>query len=463
MSVCVNIKTKSIPQPSEFLNKLAGEGEQLAVVSGEYPTVRFGFWGTSMRGIEVTLEKQGLEVRICTFSSKDDYRLFARTVSVLKEMTGGEAWLENNAKEKIANPLEAFGEEWIEYQRKSSFDVVRSIMKHDDSPVSLYGLFGKVFVGPKTLEKFGIDFTTEYDPQVMDQIDQYFSNVQCRFAQQEDTSTTLGLTNPKNENEKLDVSAIIIVDGKVNDFDYISDAALFAIIDKDDAEAVPTLVPFAQLWKILPEGVFERIDDRQFQRVGEFTLEMAKQMAEKAKRVDPGSFFYKPPFPGEGYDESQKTLILTWNPATSDLSPEEQARAVKNMLTTYLKWPVRDYENAMYGDRFYVVKVGAGQTGIIMSGLFESNPYQLDTDKSQYYMDLAPNVMLNPEDAPMISSSELQAAIPSVDWNDEQSGRMLSDEEASKLETLWEKFLAKNVTAIDGMDMNAKRVQLWKK
>ena len=453
MSVCVNIKTKNIPQPSEFLNKLAGEGEQLAVVSGEYPTVRFGFWGSSMRGIEVSQEKQGLEVRVCTFSSKDDYRLFARTVAVLKDLTGGEVWLEDNAKDNIANPLATFDEVWIEGQRKSSFDVVRMIMKRDDSPVSLYGLFDKVFVGPRTLERFGIDFTTEYATNLMDQIDQYLCDAQCRFAQQQDTSTTLGLSNPKNENEKLSVSAITIEDGKVSDFGYISAADLFAIIDKDNEGATPVIIPFSQLWKILPEGVFERIDDRQFWKVGELTLDMVKQMSEEAKRVDPGSFFYKPTRPGKGYDASQKTLILTWNPATSDLSLEAEAQAVKRMLVTDLKWPVRDYSDVLYGDRFFVVKVGAGQTGIVMSGVFESNPYQVNPGESQYYMDLAPNVMLNPAEVPMLTTQDLQTAIPSVDWTDEQSGRMLSDEDAEKIEALWAKYLEKNKASVDGIRM----------
>ena len=83
MSVCVTIRTKNRLQPDVFLKHLVEKGEDIVVTSDDYPSVKFGNPHRTIRGIEVNKEDNGLEVRVCTFSSTADYQLFANTVSAL--------------------------------------------------------------------------------------------------------------------------------------------------------------------------------------------------------------------------------------------------------------------------------------------------------------------------------------------------------------------------------------------
>ena len=96
-----------------------------------------------------------------------------------------------------------------------------------------------------------------------------------------------------------------------------------------------------------------------------------------------------------------------------------------------------------------------------MSGVFNSHPYEAEDwsgkGRRVFYMDILPNVILDPDHAPMITTEELQKAIPSFDWTGGHSGRLLSQEDAQKLETIWAGFLKKNEDRIDGEIFNVNR------
>ena len=68
---------------------------------------------------------------------------------------------------------------------------------------------------------------------------------------------------------------------------------------------------------------------------------------------------------------------------------------------------------------------------------------------------MKPSLILNPDTAPMLTTEELMKAIPSFDWTGGHSGRILSKEEATKLEELWSKFLKEHHDDVDGVNMNA--------
>ena len=131
MSVCVTIRTKNIPKPDEFLKYLANQGEQIVVTSPEYPSVKFGTHLQALRGIEVNQEENGLEVRVCSFSSTADYKLFARTIAALIELTKGDAFEEDDDDCKVDNPLELYGDKWIQLQHESNLSVTKALVRHE--------------------------------------------------------------------------------------------------------------------------------------------------------------------------------------------------------------------------------------------------------------------------------------------------------------------------------------------
>lgn len=225
----------------------------------------------------------------------------------------------------------------------------------------------------------------------------------------------------------------------------------------DDQSYSPVLIPFKEAWKILPRNLFRPIDEWQYERIGDLNVEIVHQMMSRARHLQPKDLHYRPTYPGKGWDEEQNTIILTWNPDCSGLSITEHNQKDSDMLTDFFYWNVHEYKKAKWGDRFYLVKIGTGETGIIMSGVFTSQPYELEDGEGilRYYMDMHPNFILNPLAAPMLTTESLSEAIPSFDWSGSLSGCILSSADAQKMENLWRNYLDEVREHIDGKIINA--------
>lgn len=463
MSIYVNVRTKKRIQSETLLKNLADKGEKIVAVC-DFPVLKFGNHFEAIRGIEVIEGDEGYEVRVCAFSSKADYLLFAKTISMVMEMTGGEAYMDDSDDDQIENPLEVFNEEWAQEQLETNIYIYSSLIRFTGTPVVIEGMFCNLCIGPNLLNGFEIPLKGDCCRECREEFYDYLCYIQWHLSDKKNTSSRILLVDPESqENDKrnLSVSLISIRDGKVDEFDYISNADILAIINFDKEEKEPVLLPFGELWKILPEGVFRFIDDWQYERVGELTVEMVNEMMVKATLYQPENIYKKPVYPGHGFDESQNTFILMWNPAFSSVSLEDHNNAIENMLTEQFNWSVWEYEKAKCGDRFFLVRVGEGNTGIVMSGVFDSNPYQgsdwSGKGRKTFYMDMSPNVILNPDKCPMLTTSQLCETIPTFDWTKGHSGRILTQEEARKLESLWHKYMQDNEDNVNWESMSAIR------
>lgn len=104
---------------------LVERGESIIVTSPDYPYVKFGNLNTALRGIELNEENNGIEVRVCSFGSADDYRLFAKAIYVLKNISGGKAYYDDSDEDEITDPFKRFDESWVYTERESSFNLHR--------------------------------------------------------------------------------------------------------------------------------------------------------------------------------------------------------------------------------------------------------------------------------------------------------------------------------------------------
>ena len=149
-----------------------------------------------------------------------------------------------------------------------------------------------------------------------------------------------------------------------------------------------------------------------------------------------------------------KTVILKWNPAFSSysmlhyLSDMWRMRNSEGTDSDY-NWSVWDWREIHEGYRFYMVKVGIyGQTGIVASGMITSDPYRGEDwsgkGRETYYVDFIPDVLLNPDALPILTCRELATIIPDFEWDRGHSGLVLTYDQASRLDTLWQEFLKRN-------------------
>ncbi|MBP5364577.1 MAG: hypothetical protein J6Y82_01465 [Bacteroidales bacterium] len=145
------------------------------------------------------------------------------------------------------------------------------------------------------------------------------------------------------------------------------------------------------------------------------------------------------------------TVILKWNPAFSSYTIGHYLSdlyKVINFKEFDYNWSVWDHDKIHTGDRVFWVKLGFGQVGIVASGSITSEPYQ-DEDwsghgRETYYVDFKPDVMINPDTLPILTSQDLTARIPDFDWYRGHSGLVLNEHQAATLESVWHEFLTRN-------------------
>ncbi|MDO4707889.1 hypothetical protein [Porphyromonas sp.] len=458
MSVCVIVRSQKDLLPDEIFDWFLDGGESIVVTSGDFPSIKLGTHLEALRGIEINQEIDGYEVRVCSYASIADYRLFGKAVRALMSLTGGRAYLENDDENEITNPLQSFDDCWIQQQRESDFSVMRLMTNHSGSPMVMFGLFFKFCVGARLYQRFGIPMTGDYKRERVDELQDYLLGLQWYLANSQDTSSQLVVAPEAGDaDNQLTISAIYINGGKVDPFDYISEASLFGMIDMDNTGNPPVLIPFGELWKILPGDIFCPIDDLQYERTGEVSVEMVRQMMARARQLEPNDLHYRPTYPGKGFDEQQNTLILKWDPEMSGVSVEDHNKRIPTMLTAFFYWTLYEFQRTKCGDRFFFVKVGAGKTGIVMSGVFNSRPYNIEDTygRPRFHIDMHPNIILNPDEVPMITTEQLAEAIPSFNWDTCPSGSILPPEDARKLEALWQKYLIEMRDRVDGVTVNA--------
>ena len=148
-----------------------------------------------------------------------------------------------------------------------------------------------------------------------------------------------------------------------------------------------------------------------------------------------------------------------WNPAFSSITLANHIDSIHYIHNSGFNWSVYEWEKAKMGDRFYMVRVGDGNTGIVMSGIFTSQPYA-DEDWNQsrnsrkiHYMDMKPNFIVNPETQAIITTKQLQETIPDFEWRKGHSGQLLTREQAQKLESLFSKYIQKMLDVNDNANV----------
>ena len=151
-----------------------------------------------------------------------------------------------------------------------------------------------------------------------------------------------------------------------------------------------------------------------------------------------------------------------WRPAISSYKMENLEYELQEYPDVWYNWSVWEHEKAHEEDRFFMVRVGEGKTGVVMSGYFSSNPYKgkdwSGKGRQTFYMDMQPDYIFHPENTDILTTEQLTAAIPDFNWTGGHSGRMLTDEQAEQLENLWEDFLAKQDESVyDEDELKARR------
>ena len=152
------------------------------------------------------------------------------------------------------------------------------------------------------------------------------------------------------------------------------------------------------------------------------------------------------------HEFSHNTFILKWNPAISSYTMErldnDMAEWAEGYWSDDFDWSVYEWQKARKGDRFFMVRVGEGNTGVFAAGRFTSDPFK-DEDwsgkgREVYYMQMEFETVFHPERAEIITTEELERELPHLDWRKGHSGQMLDAESAERLELMWRDYVGRN-------------------
>lgn len=446
MSYCIYFKTTKEINPDTFFDKFVKKGEFVLVVNDKFPTLRFGGKG-SLRGVEVTKEDDGYEVRLNAFSGRRDYMMFCLSVDILKEMTHADAIDEND--EIIANGDSIF--EDIEQDMVHIYEATKTIIRGTAQAVTMYGIFHPFVVGPRMLLEFGLHLDKKDSKEKWFELIDYLINKQWSLSAATTTSSPIVIRN--NNDIEQTVSIIQIKGNKVKPFNYVSIEHYLSFFEekKDGEMKLLTIIDFMNFRKSVEDANPTNewllpIDEYQMGLYKEdITAKEIKQIALSAKKYEVTDFDFIALDPGEGISSQQNTFILMWNAETSHITEEDFLWYLKNIYTQRIVLPLHEWQQAKMGDRFYMIKTAGDRLGIVMAGLLASHPYPttllLGEKRKKNCVELSPTIMLNPEKTPMITVEQLEKEIPNFMWRGGYSGRMLTPEQGNKIEHLFSAYL----------------------
>ena len=140
-----------------------------------------------------------------------------------------------------------------------------------------------------------------------------------------------------------------------------------------------------------------------------------------------------------------RTFVLEWRPSISSYKMEDFNDDLHYLGYGEFNWSVFDWREAHSGDNFYMIKCSEGCTGIVMKGFFLSEPYLADDwsgrKREVHYMDMRPICMMHPDMCPIITTAQLEEVMPDFQWNGGHSGRLLPEEYARILDSMWDEHV----------------------
>lgn len=402
---------------------------------------------------------------------------------------------------------EMFSTEWISQMVVYDFNTMMAALMDGDMPIILECFNYPLAVGPNLLAEFGLYPLKEPSPALLKKYMEftgYLAWAQWEFTDIPRTATGRCMVHPvidPDEREALENNDITREDimrfiqeeisegvkkytmsvlpmnipedpsatakdadndsGEEDDSDlkgmypqmqpvrFLAAADFLSVFDIAESEQM-AMVPFTMVHKLMADIPGKAVDELQYITNEPLNDSDIAGVLSSAPLYTPPSPFMVPSYPGMGAPEDgQRTFILRWNPAISSFKMDRFRKIIPRMQAAGLNWSVREYEKARMGDRFYMVCHGPRYPkGIVMSGIFTSNPYR-DKDWNEerestniWYIDLKPNLMMDPRHPDLFTSDLLTDAIPGVNWFKGHSGELLSDEDAATLEELWAPQLA---------------------
>lgn len=228
-------------------------------INDEFPTLRFGVFMRSNRGIDVTEIDEGYEVCVNVMANKADFDLWRHTIQILSELVDAEIYDEDD--EKIEDIFSIYTDERIDEIIVHDYKMINVMIKsRHGNPIGIFGLLREAHIGNWLIGHLDIaDLPAKHAANIFHQ---WFNdlNWETYIKEKEGTGTQMILgESGSDENKRV---SLYDYEGDDTNYSYISPAELFCIHDSITDETV--LMRYDDLDKIVP-STWKRIDDKQFE------------------------------------------------------------------------------------------------------------------------------------------------------------------------------------------------------
>lgn len=141
------------------------------------------------------------------------------------------------------------------------------------------------------------------------------------------------------------------------------------------------------------------------------------------------------------------TFLFVWNPkrwAWETLEQDIKQVDLNGKCTQ--RWSCGNTKSIQSGDRIFLVKLGTEPKGIIGAGFATTNPFPeihwSGENKEAFYIDIDFEVLLNPDEEPILTIDILKISnLSQQNWTPQASGISIRPELVEDLEALWFNFL----------------------
>lgn len=142
----------------------------------------------------------------------------------------------------------------------------------------------------------------------------------------------------------------------------------------------------------------------------------------------------------------KKDFLLRWNPTISSMTLDKYQKALSEFPDGFcMDWSIYDWKQAHEGDRFFMLRTGDENAGIIFRGVFVSEPYEDEdwagTSKRKHYISIDCYDAVPADKKPMLGVETLERHIPEINWRSGHSGELLSPDVVMKLVNLYTEFV----------------------
>jgi hypothetical protein len=150
MSVSAKIKTKEKIEVLDVCKSLANKGHQI-VVKNEKPTAKIYTSQRGIREVEISIEKDGYEIRLTWLASFYDHLLFRDTIHIIHELTGGKLYHEYFEGE-ISNIHNVLSDSYITKYVDDEYDTLRILLK-DGQQYEIFCPYRTFIIGNRISEQ----------------------------------------------------------------------------------------------------------------------------------------------------------------------------------------------------------------------------------------------------------------------------------------------------------------------